>query len=125
MDNYYKKYYSEGSFRDKLQRSARKAGAKVVYAALLLWFLMKDKQVPVNVKLMIMAALGYFILPTDALPDVFPALGFTDDLGVLLLTLSRISGSLTPEIKEKASQKLRSWFPLIDEAELEAVHSKI
>lgn len=120
----YTNYYSDQSFRNKLRRVARSAGVKVVYAALLLFYMMKDPQVSIKAKLTIMAALGYFILPADAIPDLLPVIGFSDDLGVLVLAVSQIRGHLTPETMQKAREKLQMWFKQIDEAELEKLHGR-
>lgn len=97
----------------------------MVYSALLLYFIMKDEQVSVRTKVMITAALGYFILPTDAIPDLFPLMGFTDDLGVLIFALSQIRNNITQEIREKARTQLLNWFSRIDESEIEKLHSNI
>jgi len=104
---------------------ARTAGVRVVYSALLLYFIMKDEHVSVRTKVLIAAALGYFIFPADAIPDLFPLMGFTDDLGVLIFALSQIRNNLTPEIREKAGTQLLNWFSKIDESEIEKLHSKI
>ena len=60
---------------------------------------------PFNI-VVIVAALGYFILPTDLLADIIPVLGFTDDIAFLSFAVSTVSSFLTPEIKKKAMQKL-------------------
>jgi len=75
--------------------------------------------------LTIAAALGYFILPTDAIFDFTPLIGYTDDLGVLLFALTQVSSNITPEIKAKARKKLRDWFGEINEEELKELESKI
>lgn len=121
----YQKYYSERSFRSKLQRMARTAGVQVVYAALLLYYMMRDAEVPVRTKLSIMAALGYFIVPTDAIPDFFPLLGFSDDLGVLIFALSHIRSHISPEIRERARNQLSVWFKQVDEADVDKVDGRI
>lgn len=121
----FKKYYSEETFTEKLKKYAKTAGIQVVYAALLLYFLMKDEKVPFKTKLTIAGALGYFILPTDAIPDLAPLIGFSDDLGVLIFALSQISIHITPEIKDKARKQLQHWFKQVDETELDALHEKI
>ena len=123
--NSYKRYYSEKSFKQKLQRMAKTAGTQVVYAALLLYFMMKDEKVPLKAKVTIAAALGYFILPTDLIPDIAPLVGFTDDLGVLIFALSRISDQITEEIHEKARLKLQTWFKQVDESEIDELQGKI
>ncbi|MBT3385206.1 MAG: DUF1232 domain-containing protein [Prolixibacteraceae bacterium] len=125
MDNKYSKYYSENGLWEKIKSVSKSAGSKVVYAALLLFYAMKDKSVPIKTKLTIVAALGYFILPTDAIFDLTPLIGYSDDFGVLLFALSQISASITPEVKEKAVRKLKDWFGDIDENELLELEDKI
>lgn len=115
----FRKHYSDASFVSKLVSYAKAAGMKVVYPALLLQYLMKSDEVPLKTKLLISAALGYFILPVDFIPDFAPLIGFADDLGVLLLVLRKISTSVTPEIKQKARVHLRRWFGETDEEQLD------
>ncbi|WP_217652689.1 YkvA family protein [Tangfeifania diversioriginum] len=86
---------------------------------------MKSKEVTVKTKVSIAAALGYFILPTDAIFDLTPLVGYTDDLGVLIFALSQVSSSITPEIRNKARTKLGEWFGEIDEDELQDLENKI
>jgi len=119
VNDQYKKHYTDQSFQNKLKRFAKAAGLKVTYAALLLYYLMKDPNVPIKAKLSISAALGYFILPTDAIPDIAPLIGFSDDLGVLIFCLSQIAGYITPEIREKAKQQLIKWFKPADLKEID------
>src|SRR5680860_784777 len=118
MENNYSKHYSEKGLWEKIKTVSRSAGSKVVYAVLLLFYAMKDKSVSIKTKLTIVAALGYFIIPTDAIFDLTPLIGYSDDLGVLLFALSQISSSITPEVKEKARSKLNDWFGEVDENEL-------
>lgn len=123
-DNRYAKYFSEQSLWEKLRKYAKTAGAKVVYAALLLFYTMEAKSTGLKTKLSIAAALGYFILPTDAVFDLTPLIGYSDDLGVLLFVLSQIATSITPEIREKAKQKLSEWFGEVDPDELRQIDEK-
>ena len=125
MENEFSKYYSEKSLWEKIKKFSKSAGSKVVYGVLLLFYVMKDKNVGVKTKLTIAAALGYFILPTDAIFDLTPLIGYSDDLGVLIFALSQISANITPEVKEKARQKLNDWFGEIDENELLDLEKKI
>ncbi len=125
MDNNYSKYYSENKLWEKIKKVSKSAGTKVVYAVLLLYYAMNDKNVSIKSKLLIAAALGYFIFPTDAIFDLTPLIGYSDDLGVLLFALTQISSSITPEVKEKALSKLRNWFGVVDEEELWELEEKI
>jgi uncharacterized membrane protein YkvA (DUF1232 family) len=125
MQNIYSKHFSEESLWKKIRQFSKTAGATVVYAALLLFYVMKSKEVTVKTKVSIAAALGYFILPTDAIFDLTPLVGYTDDLGVLIFALSQVSSSITPEIKNKARTKLGEWFGEINEDELQDIENKI
>lgn len=115
----YRSHYSDASFWDKLKWYSKVAGMKVVYPALLLQYMMKSDDVPLKAKLILSAALGYFILPIDFIPDVAPLLGFTDDLGVLVLILRQMAVYVTPEIKAQAREHLRKWFGEYDTAQLD------
>ncbi|MCE4566085.1 DUF1232 domain-containing protein [Maribellus sp. CM-23] len=124
-ENNYNQYFSEESLWEKLKKYAKVAGTKVVYAVLLLYYTMQDKGTGIKTKLSIAAALGYFILPTDAIIDLAPLIGYSDDLGVLLFALSQISKSITPEIKTKARQKLNDWFGEVDPGELKEIDERV
>jgi uncharacterized membrane protein YkvA (DUF1232 family) len=125
MDNPYKKYFSEKSLWKKTGEFAQSAGQQVIYAVLLLFYMFNDPGLTLKKKVTIAAALGYFIFPADAIPDITPLIGFTDDLGVMLFALTQIYSSMTPEIREKARQKMKDWFSNIDEKELLALEEKI
>ncbi len=117
----YRKHYSDASFWDKLKRYSKVAGMKVVYPALLLHYLMKSNEVPLKTKLILSAALGYFILPVDFIPDFAPLLGFTDDVGVLLLILRQMAVYITPEIKKQAREHVQKWFGESNSTELDVL----
>lgn len=124
-DKKYAEYYSKESLWDKLKSNAKKAGVKVVYAALILFYAMESKNVGLKTKVSIAAALGYFILPTDAIFDLTPLIGYSDDLGVLLFVLSQVASSITPEVKEKARQKVEEWFSSVDPEDIAEIELKI
>jgi uncharacterized membrane protein YkvA (DUF1232 family) len=125
MNNKYSKHYSEDSLWKKIRQFSRSAGVTVVYAVLLLFYVMKDKHVSFKTKLSIAAALGYFIFPADAIFDLTPMIGYSDDLGVLLFALTQVSSGITPEIRAKARQKLGEWFGEINEEDLKELENKI
>ena len=102
---HYSQHYDESGFWRKVKHVAAQVGAKVLYPALQLYFMMKSDQVPVKAKTLILGALGYLILPTDLVPDFIPALGFTDDLTALLVALRTLHKYLTPDINARAKDQ--------------------
>jgi len=125
INSEFSKYYSEKSLWEKIKKFSKAAGTKVIYAVLLLYYAMKDNSVSLKTKLFIAASLGYFILPTDAIFDLTPIIGYSDDLGVLLFALKQISSAITPAVKENARRKIEEWFTDIDEMEMTELEEKI
>lgn len=105
----YEKYYSEQKFWKKLRAIASKIGVKVAYPALLLYYTLLDPAVNLRHKSMIIAALGYFILPVDAIPDVLLPLGYSDDIAILLTVIGMVKSHITEATKAQARQVLREW----------------
>lgn len=114
----YKKYYTRPKLLAKLRSVARRAGIKVTYLALLLFYTLSDEKVPLKNKSIIVGALGYFILPVDLVPDAIIGLGFTDDLAALIAAYNAVRGSITPEIRNMAETKLEKWFPTYTRADI-------
>jgi uncharacterized membrane protein YkvA (DUF1232 family) len=102
--------YNDDSFWEKLKGHAQVAGESVVRQALELYYSSKDPATPLWAKNIIYGALAYLILPADAIPDVLPVVGFTDDLGVITAALAAIVSHVGPDTKAKADSKLRDWF---------------
>ncbi len=74
--------------------------------ALAAWYCATDDTTPARVKGMLLAALAYFVVPVDLLPDFLPGLGFTDDLTVLLTTLGLVRSHITEDHRERARHAL-------------------
>ncbi len=121
----YSKHYNYNSLWEKLKSIATKGGTTVVYAALLLFEVMRDEHIPLRAKAIIIAALGYLILPVDLIPDVAPILGLTDDLGVLIYALSQIRSYLTPTIRERAVEVMLKLFPNISQKEVDRLQKTV
>lgn len=121
----YIKAYSETKLYKKILRFAKAAGIKVVYIALILFYVLKKNTTPVWAKSMIIGALGYFILPTDFVPDFIPFFGYSDDLSALAGGLVAVAMYVDAEVKQKSKDKLHVWFGKYDDSELADVDSKI
>ncbi len=64
-----------------------------------------DKDTPLKVKGVLFAALAYFVLPTDMIPDFLAGFGFTDDATVLATALGIVGTQIT-ESHRRAARKL-------------------
>ena len=82
----------------------RRAAAHVPFAAdaLAVWYCARDDDTPSTAKGMMLAGLAYFVLPTDALPDFLPMLGYTDDAAVFAALLSVVGRNLKPRHRQAA-----------------------
>lgn len=82
----------------------RKVASKIPFAddALSVWWCVRDPATPAAAKGMMLAALAYFVLPTDAIPDMIVGLGFTDDAAVLAAVLAVVGKHVKPAHKAAA-----------------------
>ncbi|MCI6691396.1 MAG: DUF1232 domain-containing protein [Clostridium sp.] len=125
VEDKYKEEYTEKKLVDKIKKNFSKAGASVVYAVLLLFYSLKDPNVPAKAKVTIVGALGYFITPLDLILDAVPVAGYSDDLATIMLALGVVAIYLTDETKEKAKKKTKQLFGNIGNDEFEKVDNKI
>lgn len=111
----YSDKFSTKGFVEKISRIAKRAGSKLVYLALVLFYTLQSKNVSVKDKALIIGALGYLISPLDVIPDAIPIVGLGDDLSVLVYVINKIWVDVPEDVKAKAKEKLSEWF---DEDEL-------
>lgn len=116
----YKQIFTTDKFVDKISHIAKRAGAKLIYAALILFYTLSSDRISIKDKALIIGALGYLISPLDAVPDAIPIAGLTDDLGVLIFVLQKVWSDVDEDIKQKAKAKLSTWF---DNDEMKAADS--
>ena len=114
----YANKFSRKDFVEKIARIAKGAGAKLVYAALILYYTLQSDKVSATNKAMIIGALGYLISPLDVVPDAIPIAGLADDLGVLVFVLKKVWTDIDPEIQVKARKRLTKWFDEDEIAEI-------
>jgi uncharacterized membrane protein YkvA (DUF1232 family) len=65
-----------------------------------------DAKTPFRVKAVLSAAIAYFILPVDAIPDVLAGLGFTDDASVIAAAVAMVGSHINPAHREAAKRAL-------------------
>ena len=102
--------YSHEVFWGKVVDVVLAAGAKVIYAALILHYTLVQKNIAISHRLVILSALSYFILPMDAVPDMLPGLGYTDDLGALMSALITVKSDANVTILIQAKKRMVEWF---------------
>ena len=91
-------------FWPKLKKSlARIPFAEDVLAA---FYCAVDPATPLKAKGILLAALAYFIMPFDVIPDFILGLGFTDDMAVLYAAISMIRSHMTQAHRDKAKETL-------------------
>lgn len=108
--NEYEEAFSENGFWDKLKKYAKTAGREVVEKALLLFYAAQEEKAPKWAKATIAGALGYFIVPLDAIADFTPAVGYADDLGVLVLAIAAVATYINDDVRGKTASRMTAWF---------------
>jgi uncharacterized membrane protein YkvA (DUF1232 family) len=96
-------------FLPKIKRVA----SKIPFAsdALSVFWCVRDKDTPTAAKGLMFAALAYFVLPTDVVPDFLAGIGFTDDAAVMAALLAVVGKNIKPRHKEAAEaflEKMRA-----------------
>ncbi len=94
----------------QLRTVLRRAGEALLLPALTAWHLACDPDTPRQAKLALLGALAYLVLPTDAIPDVLPGIGYADDLAALAAALEITARIVTRDILEKAQASARRAF---------------
>lgn len=95
-----------------LKRLLVRAGRTLATPALEALELLLDPSTPSPVRLTMLAALSYLLMPADLIPDILPVAGFSDDLVALTAVIGVWRNHLTPAIQVRAQRRLDQWFPL-------------
>ena len=93
----------------KAKRVLRRVGREVVEKVLVAYYVMRDDATPRRARLTLAGALAYFLLPADAVADVLPAIGFTDDAIAIAMALAAVATSIRPRHLEQARATLQGW----------------
>lgn len=87
----------------------RRTAAKIPFAgqALSVWYAARDPETPAAAKGIMLGALAYFVLPVDAIPDIFAGIGFTDDAAVIAALLATLGANIKRRHKDAAEVALK------------------
>ena len=96
----------ETGFWPKVRRSLGKV--PFVEDAVAAYYCAMDRETPTYVKATLMTALAYFVVPTDLLPDVVAAFGYTDDATVVALAINAVAPHVKEQHRESAREFLQS-----------------
>jgi uncharacterized membrane protein YkvA (DUF1232 family) len=71
------------------------------------YFCAMDPQTPARVRIILLSALAYFVMPLDSIPDFLIVFGFSDDAAVLMAAITAVRRDITPAhyIAAKAALK--------------------
>lgn len=102
-------HIDERALLGKARGVARRLGVEVVEKVLIGFYVMRDDATPRRARLTLAGALAYFVLPADAVADLLPAVGFTDDALAIAMALAAVATSIRPRHLEQARTTLRAW----------------
>lgn len=104
-----------------LRRMVRHISAPLLYAALLMYYAFRRSDTPAWAKRIVMGAFVYLFSPIDAIPDMSPFIGYTDDLGVLMYGLVMIAAYINQDVRASARHTLYTWIGQISESRLSKI----
>jgi uncharacterized membrane protein YkvA (DUF1232 family) len=98
----------EKTVRKKFWPTFRKAVRHIPFARDLVaaFYCATDPKTPLRVRGILLAALAYFIMPFDVIPDFFAVIGYTDDVAVLAAAFAMVSGNIRPQHYDAADRAL-------------------
>jgi uncharacterized membrane protein YkvA (DUF1232 family) len=73
------------------------------------YYCARDPETPMLARCAVFAAIGYFVMPFDVIPDFFPGIGHLDDAAVMLLALRLVSHRVKPEHRDRAQSRIDGW----------------
>lgn len=94
--------------RSRFWATLRKAARAIPFSEELVaaYFCALDPATPHRVRGVLLAALAYFVLPFDAVPDIIAGAGFADDVTILVAAISAVRAHITPRHRQAAKDAL-------------------
>jgi uncharacterized membrane protein YkvA (DUF1232 family) len=71
------------------------------------YFCAMDPLTPTRVRIILLGALAYFVMPFDTIPDFLIAFGFSDDATVLMAAITAVRSYITPAHYRAAQDALK------------------
>lgn len=98
----------EAKVRARFWRTVRRAAAQTPFMqdVVAAYYVALDNRTPLKARGMLLAALAYFVLPVDMVPDFIAGIGFTDDAAVLMAAISALRPHIKPAHREMARAAL-------------------
>jgi uncharacterized membrane protein YkvA (DUF1232 family) len=86
----------------------RKVGRRLPFAedVLAAFYCATDPATERRVKITLIGAIAYFVMPFDVIPDFLPIIGFSDDAALLAAAIASVAGAIKPEHRARAKEKL-------------------
>lgn len=109
----YAKNYDEKKMWNKIKEFFVEAGINLAIKVLQLWYVLQKPEVPVHVKIAIMGAIAYFVMPVDLILDILPG-GYHDDLLAVITVMAVAEEYIDDDIRRKAREKV---IEIIEEIE--------
>ena len=111
MDDILKLFGGAENIWIAIQQNASRVGIEATRIMLELFYVLKSPSTGIIDKTLIVAALGYQLLPEDVLPrDEYGILGFLDNGVTIAFAYNRVKASVTPEIEQQVNNVLANWF---------------
>jgi len=95
----YSEYFSVSDLLEKINTLSGGGYCHLIRSVLTLYVLLINEEGVTASRFLIVAALGYFICPIDAIPDFTPVVGYSDDLGIMLALLSQLEDLISQPVK--------------------------
>jgi uncharacterized membrane protein YkvA (DUF1232 family) len=110
------------SILQSMRKKTKQISAPLLYAGLLMFYAMVRKDTPKWAQRIILGGFAYLFTPIDAVPDIAPIIGYTDDLGVMFYALVLVAAYIDPQVRTSAMRTLQSWIGEVDEVALKKVN---